>query len=298
MTARKDATSLRPLIFGEVLFDHFPDGSAVLGGAPFNVAWHLQGFGLAPLFVSRVGDDDTGAEVRAAMTAWGLDDVGLQTDPERPTGVVSVALSGGQPSFEILADQAYDAIDAAEAEAATQADRFGLLYHGTLALRDPVSRAACDALRLATLAPVFLDVNLRPPWVEQDTVRAALDRARWAKLNDAEVQELAGVRGDARDLACYLVERHGLEAVIATLGAEGAVWIDREGVVAEVAPESDAEIVDTVGAGDAFAAVCIRGLFLDWPTERILRSAHGFAAQICGIRGAIARDPDLYARAK
>ena len=47
----------RPAVFGEVLFDCFADGTRVLGGAPFNVAWHLQAFGEAPLFVSRVGDD-------------------------------------------------------------------------------------------------------------------------------------------------------------------------------------------------------------------------------------------------
>jgi fructokinase len=49
-----------PHILGEVLFDCFPDGRRVLGGAPFNVAWHLAGFGLAPLFLSAVGDDDDG----------------------------------------------------------------------------------------------------------------------------------------------------------------------------------------------------------------------------------------------
>ena len=38
----------QPLIFGEVLFDQFEDGSSVLGGAPFNVAWHLQAFGMQP----------------------------------------------------------------------------------------------------------------------------------------------------------------------------------------------------------------------------------------------------------
>ncbi len=53
----------RPVIFGEVLYDCFPDGQAVLGGAPFNVAWHLQGFGRAPLFISRVGDDPLGHHV-------------------------------------------------------------------------------------------------------------------------------------------------------------------------------------------------------------------------------------------
>jgi hypothetical protein len=54
----------RPVIFGEVLYDCFPDGEAVLGGAPFNVAWHLQGLGLSPLFISRVGDDPLGHRVR------------------------------------------------------------------------------------------------------------------------------------------------------------------------------------------------------------------------------------------
>ena len=60
----------RPWIFGEVLFDCFPDGSRVLGGAPFNVAWHLQALGLEPLFLSRVGRDAAGREIRTAMGEW------------------------------------------------------------------------------------------------------------------------------------------------------------------------------------------------------------------------------------
>ena len=55
-----DKIAYRPLIFGEVLFDRFPDGSIVLGGAPFNIAWHLQAFKQSPLFISRVGDDPLG----------------------------------------------------------------------------------------------------------------------------------------------------------------------------------------------------------------------------------------------
>ncbi len=56
-------------IFGEVLFDHFPDGSRVLGGAPFNVAWHLQAFGESPRFISRIGNDPAGLEIAALMDA-------------------------------------------------------------------------------------------------------------------------------------------------------------------------------------------------------------------------------------
>ena len=66
-------------VFGEVLFDHFPDGRRVLGGAPFNVAWHLQAFGKRPHLISRVGDDAEGQEIRTAMRDWGMSEAGLQT---------------------------------------------------------------------------------------------------------------------------------------------------------------------------------------------------------------------------
>ena len=57
----------RPVVFGEVLFDRFDDGSSVLGGAPFNVVWHLQGFGLDPLLISRVGRSSSPVARRKTM---------------------------------------------------------------------------------------------------------------------------------------------------------------------------------------------------------------------------------------
>ena len=93
----------RPVIFGEVLFDRFPDGSTVLGGAPFNVAWNLKALGLDPLLVSRVGRDDLGADILAAMSEWGLDTAGVQTDAGHPTGTVEVTLEDARR----LLDQAW-----------------------------------------------------------------------------------------------------------------------------------------------------------------------------------------------
>ena len=69
----------------------FSGRQRVLGGAPFNVAWHLQAFGQSPHFISRVGDDAAGETIRNAMHEWGMDMRGLQTDPERPTGRVEVS---------------------------------------------------------------------------------------------------------------------------------------------------------------------------------------------------------------
>ena len=62
----------RPVIYGEVLYDRFPDGRSVLGGAPFNVAWHLQGFGLSPLMLTAVGNDQPGLQIRERMQQWGM----------------------------------------------------------------------------------------------------------------------------------------------------------------------------------------------------------------------------------
>lgn len=136
--------AIRPLIVGEVLFDHFPDGQRVLGGAPFNVAWNLRGFGLAPLFVSAVGDDDEGRLVRTEMEAWGLETTALEVCEEWPTGKVQVELDAGQPAFHILDKQAYDEIHFPELPVSSS--HFSLLYTGSLALRRDPSRSTIQRL--------------------------------------------------------------------------------------------------------------------------------------------------------
>ena len=131
---------MRPLIFGEVLFDRFPDSSVVLGGAPFNVAWHLHAFGLKPLMVSRIGNDALGRRVEAAMRDWGMDCSGMQTDSTHPTGSVEVSFVEGEPSYEIAQGVAYDFIDASVLPQPDDGE--WLLYHGSLALRHSCSAAA------------------------------------------------------------------------------------------------------------------------------------------------------------
>ncbi len=182
-----------PLVFGEVLFDHFPDGSMVLGGAPFNVAWHLQAFRQAPLFVSRVGDDALGRNIRSAMLEWGMHTQGLQMDSAHPTGTVEVRIEGGEPSYDIVAGRAYDFIDALSLP---PFEKPGVIYHGSLALRNQPSADALAALKEDHPVPVFLDVNLRPPWWQRDSVLAMLQAAHWAKLNEHELEQLFPAQRD------------------------------------------------------------------------------------------------------
>ena len=282
----------RAWIFGEVLFDHFPDGKRVLGGAPFNVAWHLQAFGQAPYFISRVGDDPEGATVRAAMHDWGMDTGGLQTDTRRPTGRVSVRFADGEPGYDILRPCAYDAI---EAESVTAPD-CRLLYHGTLALRDELSRRTAMALRAGGPETVFVDVNLRSPWWEQTVVLELVRHADWVKLNGEELNLLSpAAAGDSAQAAAFLDE-YALQGLVLTRGAAGAEVITAAGEHCRAQPQARIEVVDTVGAGDAFAAVMILGLTNDWPLELTLHRAQALASRIVGCRGATVADPDFYHR--
>lgn len=311
-----DAPNTTALIFGEALFDCFPDGSQVLGGAPFNVAWHLQGFGASPLLISRVGEDALGEQMLAAMHAQGLSPAGIQRDPSRQTGVVQVSLKNGEPSYEILPQRAWDAIDPDAFPALPQA---GLLYHGSLALREPGNAEALAALRAQTGARVFLDVNLRDPWWRREQLLALLAQADLVKLNEDELLQLApadlardagACKGDQGELdantvdastmnACLilaerLMQIYGLELVLLTRGARGALAITAEGERAEVRPEADLEVVDAVGAGDGFASVMMLGFMLDWPLALSLERAQAFASALVQRRGATVSDPTFY----
>ena len=280
-----------PLIFGEVLFDRFPDGEATLGGAPFNVAWHLAAFGAAPLLVSRVGRDDNGARVRTAMERCGLSQAGLQDDPIRPTGIVDITMAGGEPAYDIRPGAAWDGIAAAGLPATPDA---ALIYHGSLALRSRDSADALAALRRACPVPVFLDVNLRDPWWSPETVMPMIAAARWVKLNADEFDRLAPGRGRIAARARAWIDSFGLDLVVVTRGEKGAVAVSAaDGVLAPPAVPA-AVVVDPVGAGDAFSAVLILGLLRGWDAGTAVTRAISFAAALVGRRGATPDDPGFY----
>jgi len=287
----KAVASGRPLIIGEVLFDCFDDGREVLGGAPFNVAWHLQAFGARPLLISRIGQDPHGDQILAAMQSWGMDCSGMQHDPSHPTGMVSITMQGQQHRFSILADQAYDYIDPAAALALPSLAQAGLWYSGSLIERAPQSRTTVAALRKLP-CPHFMDVNLREPWWEQAQVHAMLKGLRWAKLNEDELRQL-GFAGDSEIAARAMREHFGIELLILTLGEAGALLITEDELL-RGRPVPVRRLVDTVGAGDAFSAVMLLGILRNWPMAQSLQRALAFAAAQCEVQGAIHEDRSVY----
>jgi fructokinase len=279
----------RLCIFGEVLFDQFPDGKHVLGGAPFNVAWHLQALAQSPYFISRVGNDPEGESIRASMRDWGMDVGGLQTDPKLPTGHVNISLTKGEPTYDIVEHCAYDAI-----ETVSEQIDCHLFYHGSLALREAISRSTAEQLKTSRPGTVFVDVNLRSPWWQREEVQEMLRGADWVKLNTDELEQLT-VSGTATDVqASHFVTEYDLKGLILTHGSRGAEIVTASSERFEVQPQRDIEVIDTVGAGDAFASIIILGLVNDWPLALTLQRAQIFASKLVGHRGATVTDPAFY----
>ncbi len=286
-------------IFGEVLFDCFPDGQQVLGGAPFNVAWHLQAFGFMPLFISRVGNDKFGQRILQAMQSWGMDISGLQFDEGHPTGLVVITLNNHEPSYDIRINSAYDFIDI---NANTMPAEMKCLYHGSLALRQPKSRQSLDDLKQhqsqsGTLPKIFMDVNLRQPWWQAPQVLAWVREATWVKLNQDELVQLQANHSQTTDIltqAQQFCQQYQLEWLVVTMGEQGAIAVSNTGEHFTIKATKVDTMVDTVGAGDAFASVLLLGLQLDWSLATSLERAQGFASAIVGKQGATVAELEFY----
>jgi fructokinase len=285
---------LRCVGIGEVLWDLLPGGRS-LGGAPANVAAHASQLGARGFAVSAIGNDDDGRGVLEQLSLMQVDVTGVRVVDGLPTGVVDVRVDdAGAPSFTIRAPSAWDAIEVDE-ESTRLAERADAVIFGTLAQRDPRSRKSIAKFLGATSPSCLriLDINLRPPYIFMDVILQSLELADVLKLNDDELPMLAGMlnlTGDETTLLQDLRARFDLDLLVYTRGARGSRMLT---------PDQDeghagfsANVVDTVGAGDAFTAAVTIGMLEGLPLRRIQELANLVAAFVCSRKGAVPRLPE------
>ena len=289
---------MKPIIFGEVLFDVFNNEVEILGGAPFNAAWHLKGFGLSPIIISRIGNDKAGQEVIKAMNNWGLSDIGIQFDSKHPTGRVSITQTGKDHSFTIHENAAFDFITDELMDFSFDQQEVPLFYHGTLVLRSENPRRALTKFKSKFSGTIFYDVNLRDPWWDIDTINCELGRSNLVKCNEEELAVLARLFGikdsGLENTAAAFIKKFSLDKIYITMGAEGAFLVDKFGQTVSSPQIRVKDIVDTVGAGDAFSSVVMLGNIYGWEDKVSLERAADFAAKICSRKGAVQNDAALY----
>jgi fructokinase len=98
-------------------------------------------------------------------------------------------------------------------------------------------------------------------------------------------------------LAQKLIKTHCIETMILTKGEQGSRWFTADRDYTGM-PESASDMIDTVGAGDAYAAMSVAGILKNRPVEHILSLASHFAAQVCGVQGALILDSAIYRKFK
>jgi len=284
-------------VIGEILVDEFPDYSRI-GGASFNFAVHLHRFGVPARFISRIGNDEAGMNILDFVSATGLPAEGIQIDTEYPTGKVKVTLdSAGVPEFNILPEAAYDRLDIPETPDYGKMD---MIYYGTLIQRTEAAHHRIRAF-LKNRTPgvrTFCDINLRKDCYNTTTVRTSVEDADVLKLSIDEAAEIAGrleLPENPAGAAERLRKSFGVDILILTRGAEGSELF-AEGTHTRVTPPPLSTVVDTVGAGDAFAAAAAYGVLRGAAPQKILETASTFAAAICGVEGAVPDTTDIYTR--
>ena len=273
---------------GEALWDLLPSGPQ-LGGAPANFACHAHSLGAEAGVITRVGDDALGHEVLSRFVQMGLSVAAVQKDNLAPTGTVIVELLEDKTARYTFPDNvAWDRLEATASalDAVRTADA---VCFGTLAQRGETSRNSVQKL-LASTPPNALrifDINLRQHYFSKEIIESSLKLANILKLNDAEfpiIAQMFDLTGSIRDQVKKVAEQFELQMVALTRGAEGSLlyqsgqWSDR--------PSAPVDVVDTVGAGDAFTATLALGLLHKMELDSINVLAGEVAQYVCSHAGA------------
>jgi fructokinase len=276
---------------GEVLWD-VVGSEEHLGGAPFNFAAHASRMGHSVHFVSAVGDDDRGRRVLERMEEMGLSTRYVRQVRGQPTGIVSVKLDAArQPIFTIHHPAAYDFSELSDAEVHDLLHGGAeWIYFGTLFQMSAQGRAVVKKLiERADAARIFYDVNLRRDCFDVGLVERLMSVARVVKLNDSEAVEIDDLFGRAHagleDFCRHYAARFGWECACVTRGYQGCVTLAGSQFIQ--APGYRVDVVDAIGAGDAFAAAFVHGMSLGWPLTKIADFANRVGALVASRPGGI-----------
>jgi fructokinase len=279
---------------GEILWDLLPEGRQ-LGGAPANFAFHCRQLGASSIVASSVGSDIPGARIKDFL-AWNLIGDLVQTDHNRPTGTVEVSLDeSGIPSYKIVEGVAWDYIhfNAALGEIAKTAD---IICFGSLAQRGDVSRETIRRVLTESKKDAFkiFDINIRQHFYDRDLLQISMKLANVLKVNDEELvllTRLFDLPAEEDQAVRHLVKQFDLRLLALTKGASGSCLY--KGDEKSVLETPQVNVVDTVGAGDAFTAALAVGLFKDLPLGEIHKGAVGLSAYVCTREGGTPKHGDL-----
>ena len=274
----------RVLCIGEILWDMLPSG-AKAGGAPMNVALHLKKHGLSSQFAGRVGNDRLGHSLKDFLINQGLDISLIQVDTNFPTSTVEVKIdSDHQAKYDIVDNVAWDRLELTD-ELKHAVEEADVLIYGTLASRHALTRETIISI-IEKPGLKFIDVNLRPPYVNKEVVELLISKADIAKLNNEELKHIGdwyNKNFNESDLTKWFAEKYNCQTVCITRGAQGVLVLEQGSIFEHSGYRVN--VVDTVGSGDAFLAGFLSVFLSGEPIEKALDFACATGALVASKQG-------------
>lgn len=272
------------IVFGEMLWDCLPTGK-VPGGAPMNVALNLHQLGIPTALISAVGRDTDGEQLIEFLNSFGVLTHFIQQIPAHQTSQVLVDDTDPENmKYTIVSPVAWDFIAWNEAMDQTVKNSDALVF-GTLAVRNKKSLDTLLKLLQHPTLRIF-DVNFRAPYFEFPVVETLLQHTDILKLNEDELEAFASyfhVENSIEAVCTYLQQHFSIEVVCVTLGAAGAVlYKNGESYRHSGYPVN---VVDTIGAGDAFLSGFIKAYLAHAKPNEIIDFACKLGAFIASKKG-------------
>ncbi len=283
------ATQRTIICFGELLWDMLPKGK-LAGGAPMNVAFHLNRMGENAFPLTALGKDEAGHELIEFLESKNIP-VDLIQWNEFPTGKVQVKLNEkNEATYTIEYPSAWDHIKwtaALESFISVQAPVF---VYGSLACRHEESRNTLQKI-LPKSSLTICDINLRTPFYSEDLIHGLLSKADWIKINHEELDLInswsAAPVPEEKDQVTQLFTQHSRASLIlVTRGGEGAACYERNNSYDH--PGFQVEVEDTIGSGDSFLAMFISRKLSGIPLQACLEDACAMGAVVAMHKGATA----------
>jgi len=246
----------RIVCFGEILWDTFPTHK-VAGGAPLNVSFHANNFGLDTQLISAVGNDKMGEELIKFLTKNKIAKDCISINHSLPTSTVEVKLDkNGNARYDIKKDVAWDALDIDESSINIVSEADVLLF-GSLVCREENNLDVLLQLIEKAQSTLF-DVNFRAPFYQQSIIEQLLHKADIVKMNEEELEEIIGwynIEESRKDQMIFLTKKFNIDTLVMTAGKNGAYCM-HDGLLL-MQKGFPVEVLDTVGSGDSFLAALV-----------------------------------------
>ena len=268
------------------------------GGKAGNQAAQAALNGALTFMIGRVGHDAFGDQLRATLVASGVDTTYLTVDADDGTGISPVLTGADGEYTSIIVPGAGWRLEAADIEAAREAFTQSAVLLLQCEIPMPLSAAAARLARSLGMTVIF---NASPVPADSGAIPAEM----WAAVdvllvNGTEAALLSGIavteEPEAVRASEELKRRFGVSAVTVTLGGRGVVMLDETGT--HHLPAWPVEVVETIGAGDAFAGVLAsevaRGLSLAAALP-LANAAGALAATRSGARDSLPTGAEIRA---